>query len=146
LTLASTGNLTSYGRAKINSEIIEYTGKTSTTLTGVRRGVGNTTATTYASLASVTQCDYNAYYRRYPITLASTAAPEIRGAYHDKLILYAKYMAFCREGDSGKAKEMFQLWTAAVETAAYAEQKRNLQPDRIRDVDTGMVSNLYGPM
>lgn len=146
LTLASTGNLTSYGRAKISSEIVEYTGKTTTTLTGVRRGVGNTTAAAYASGETVTQCDYNAYYRRYPITLASTASPEIRTVYHEKLILYAKYMGYAREGDSQKAKEMFQLWNAALETAAYAEQKRNLQPDRVRDFETGMVSNLYGPL
>lgn len=146
LTLASTGNLTSYGRAQIGTEIIEYTGKATTTLTGVRRGVGNTTAAAYATGQGVTQCDYNAYYRRFPITLASTASPEIHGAYHDKLVLYAKYLGYSREGDTQKATAMYQLWTAALETAAYAEQKRFLQADRIRDMDTGLVSNIYGPM
>lgn len=146
LTLASTGNLTSYGRAKISSEIIEYTGKTTTTLTGVRRGVGNTTAAAYASGETVTQCDYNAYYKRYPITLASTASPEIRTVYHDKLILYAKYMGYLREGDHSKAKDMFQLWTTALESAAFAEGQRNLDNLRVRDMDSGLVSNMYGPL
>lgn len=145
-TMSSTGNLTSFGRAKVGTEIVEYTGKTTTTLTGVRRGVGNTTAAAYASGETVTQCDYNAYYRRYPITLASTASPEIRTVYHEKLILYAKYMGYMREGSSDKAKEAFQLWQTALEQAAFAEQSRNLMPDRIRDMDSGLVSNMYGPL
>lgn len=147
LTLASTGNLRSKGRAKIEaSEVVEYTGKTSTTLTGVRRGLENTTATAYASGASVAQCDYVAYYRRYPIALASTATPEIKAAYHEKLKAYAKYMGYMMEGSFDKAQAQLGIWQAALVDAEYAEKKKFLMTDRIRDMDSQLVSNLYGPV
>lgn len=147
LTLASTGNLRSYGRGKINqSEVIEWTGKTSTTLTGVRRGLNNTTATLYASGASVAMCDYNAYYRRYPIALASTATPEIKAAYHECLKSYAKYMGYMLEGSFEKAKEQFSIWAGDLQAAEFNEKKKNLDPIRIRDMNTGLLGNLYGPI
>lgn len=147
LTMASTGNLRSYGRAKINqSEVIEYTGKTDTSLTGVRRGLGNTTAAAYASAASVAQCDYNAYYRRYPITLASTATPEIKAAYHECLKSYAKYMGYMMEGSFDKAKEQFTIWASDLQAAEYNEKKKVTGPLRVRDMDTQLLGNLYGPV
>lgn len=146
-TLASTDNLTSYGRAKINAaEVIEYTGKTSTTLTGVRRGLENTSAIAYASGASVAQCDYIAYYRRYPLALASTATPEIKAAYHEKLKAYAKYAGYMMEGSFDKAQAQLGIWQASLNDAEYAEKKKYLMMDRVRDMDTQTVSNLYGPV
>ena len=147
LTMASTDNLTSFGRAKINAtEVIEYTGKTSTSLTGVRRGLEGTTASAYSSAASVAQCDYVAYYRRSPVALTPTASPEIRSVYHEKLKIYAKYMAYKLEGSFDKANAEFSVWQKALEDVEYAEKKRTLMADRVRDMDTQLVSNIYGPM
>ncbi len=47
ITVDSTSKFTSTGKITINSEIISYTGKTSTTFTGCTRGVNGTTATSH---------------------------------------------------------------------------------------------------
>lgn len=146
LTLASTGNLRSYGRVGIGSEDVEYTGKTSTTLTGCRRGVGGTTAASYASGQAVTMHDLTFYYRKSADTLASTASPEIRPVYHETLKLYAKYLAYKMEGSHDVAAREYELWTAALSQAAYTAKKENVGQTQIRDMDSQMISGFYGPI
>ena len=57
ITVDSTSGFSSTGTIKINSEIFTYTGKTSTTLTGVTRATGGTTAVAHASGVQVAQFD-----------------------------------------------------------------------------------------
>jgi len=81
---SSTGFL-SQGRVIIDSEVIQYTGTTATTLTGCVRGVDGTTAATHLTLAPVTAKNIYLFYSRTPkllqrlyttstvtVTLAST--------------------------------------------------------------------------
>jgi len=53
ITLDSTDGLSAVGYVKIGTEIISYTGKTSTTLTGCLRGQAGTTAASHADNATV---------------------------------------------------------------------------------------------
>lgn len=54
ITLSSTDGLSSVGYIKLDSEIISYTGKTATTLTGCFRGQAGTTAAGHTTGATVT--------------------------------------------------------------------------------------------
>lgn len=54
ITLSSTDGLSAVGYIKLDSEIISYTGKTATTLTGCLRGQAGTTAASHTHGAAVT--------------------------------------------------------------------------------------------
>lgn len=54
MTVTATTNFYSEGRVYIDTEVIGYTGKTSTTLTGLTRGLEGTTAATHANAATIT--------------------------------------------------------------------------------------------
>jgi len=55
VTVDSSANFETAGYLLIDSEIMQYTGKTSTTFTGLTRGLFETTATTHADDATVTE-------------------------------------------------------------------------------------------
>ncbi len=55
VTVDSSANFETTGYLLIDSEIIQYTGKTSTTFTGLLRGLFGTTAATHADNATVTE-------------------------------------------------------------------------------------------
>ena len=55
VSVASTATLSSSGSVRIDSEIISYSGKTATTLTGCTRGTSGTTAATHTASAGVIQ-------------------------------------------------------------------------------------------
>jgi hypothetical protein len=54
-TVTSTANYAPHGRMLIDSELINYTGTTATTFTGLTRAVGGTTAAAHASGVTVSQ-------------------------------------------------------------------------------------------
>ncbi len=66
ITVASTSNFREQGRIIIGSEIISYTGKTPTTLTGCSRREEGTTATTHLNGAIVTERDIIYHYQKDP--------------------------------------------------------------------------------
>jgi hypothetical protein len=133
ITLASTGNLRSNGRVDIEGEEVEYAYKTTTAITGCRRGVGGTTAASHASAASVTQKDLEILYRRTPVALTSTASPEISPIHHDTLKVYAKYLAYMKEGSFDKAQVAFQLWQKSLQEARYQAKREYIGSMRITD-------------
>ena len=55
VTVDSSANFETAGYLLIDSEIIQHTGKTSTTFTGLTRGLFGTTAATHADNATVTE-------------------------------------------------------------------------------------------
>lgn len=64
ITVDSTSSFPSHGRAIMDSEVFEYTGKTDTTFTGVTRGVEGTTASTHdgtSTAVTVTERDLNVW-------------------------------------------------------------------------------------
>lgn len=105
---AASGTFRTKGFVKIDSEIIEYTGVATTTLTGATRGVHNTTATSHASAATVTQIDLIMRYRRSPTALTATSqSPDIPAPYHEYLEKYGLYLAYLARGDNAKADRTF---------------------------------------
>ena len=59
INVASTSGFPSVGKIQIDSEIINYTGKTSTSLTGCTRGADSTTAASHSSGVTVYQAPVN---------------------------------------------------------------------------------------
>lgn len=106
--VAASGTFRSKGYVKINSEIIEYTGVATTTLTGAVRGVHGTTAASHASADTVTQIDLQMLYRKSPAALATGNSPDIPDTYHEYLEKYALYLAWLARGDSQKAGAALQ--------------------------------------
>lgn len=148
VTMASTGNLRSNGQIIVDSEEMEYTGKTSTTITGVTRGVGGTTSATHVSAAAVTQLDFELIYQRHPKTLASqTDELEIKEIWHKPLLQnYVMYLAYMAEGSTEKANAQYQIWSQGIAQAKEISRRRHVAgPLLVRDFESQRVSGLYGP-
>jgi len=148
VTMSSTGNLRSYGMVTVDSEEMEYTAKTSTTITGVRRGIGGTTAATHVSAATVTQLDFEMIYARHATSLASQVDElEIKEVWHYPLLqYYVMYCAYMAEGSKDKAEHMYQMWRAGIERSKEVEKRRHSAgPLGVSDIMTQRVSGLYGP-
>lgn len=146
LTLASTGNLRSAGRAIVGTEEIEYTAKTSTTLTGVTRGVGGTTAASYASAQLITQTDLEYVYSRHAAALSLTSEPEIKEAYHENLQWWVMYLYYSGEGANDKAMACLQVHKELIKESEYNEGRVNIaDPMSMRRYD-GMGDGFYGPL
>lgn len=62
------------GRVIIDTETIQYTGITATTITGCTRGVDGTSAATHSTAATVTWCNFYLYYQRVPSLLKTSYA------------------------------------------------------------------------
>ena len=69
ITVDSTSGFQSQGRIVIESEVISYTGKTTTTFTGCSRGEEGTTAATHADDITVTERDFIYHFQEEPENL-----------------------------------------------------------------------------
>ena len=128
ITVVSSSDFQSQGRIIIDSEVIEYTGKTSTTFTGCTRGAEDTTAATHLIAATVTERDFVYHFQEEPDNLADetdeTAVSEPsavvyksaaecalnldKETLHDRLIgKYERAMAQLRKVDEPKIKRSF---------------------------------------
>jgi hypothetical protein len=67
LTLGDTSDLPSTGRIRIDRELIDYTGKTATTVTGITRGAGGTAAADHAPGALIYRYDATLGAHRLPM-------------------------------------------------------------------------------
>jgi len=102
---AASGTFRSKGWVIVDSEVIEYTGVSQTTLTGCVRGVHGTNNTTHSSNATVTEIDLQLLFRRSPSAItATTTSPEIPEMFHEYLEKYMLYMAWLARGDKTKAE------------------------------------------
>ena len=124
ITVADSGDFDTQGRVIIDSEVISYTGKTATTLTGCTRGEEGTTAATHLIAATVTKRDFLYHFQEEPDDLENetdeTAIPEpsvlaykvaaelTEGPTHDRFLAKAdKAMAQLRKVDEPKIKRIF---------------------------------------
>lgn len=129
ITVDSTADFQSQGRIIIDSEVIGYTGTTSTTFTGCTRGLEGTTAATHADDATVTERDV-VYHAQEdpddlvdetdetripdPSVIAYKAGAEIaigileKEGMHDRLLVkFDRAMAQLRKVDEPKFKRQF---------------------------------------
>lgn len=128
ITVDSTSSFQSQGRIIIDSEVISYTGKTSTTFTGCVRGEEGTTAATHADDAVITERDVIYHFQEEPTNLANETdetlitEPSViayksgaelalnleKETLHDRLIAkYERAMAQLRKVDEPKIKVSF---------------------------------------
>ena len=129
ITVADNSDFQSQGRIIIDSEVISYTGKTSTTsLTGCTRGEEDTTAATHSNGVTVTERDFIYHFQEEPDNLTDetdeTAVSEPsavvyksaaecalnldKETLHDRLIgKYERAMAQLRKVDEPKIKRSF---------------------------------------
>lgn len=125
--VAASGTFRSKGWVKIDSEIIEYTGVATTTLTGATRGVHGTSGASHASGTTLTEIDMQMLHRKTPtIITASGDTPEIPAAFHDYLEKYAVYLAWLANGETQKAQaalqEFMEYENSAVKTVGRRAQ------------------------
>jgi hypothetical protein len=128
ITVASTSGFDPQGRILIGSEVISYTGTTSTTFTGCVRGEEGTTAASMSNGDTVTKRDVIYHFQEEPEDLSdetdSTSIPEPsviayrasaelalnleKQDLHDRLICkYERGMAQLRKVDEPKIKSSF---------------------------------------
>lgn len=118
-----------------SKEIVEFTGVATTTVTGVTRGLHNTTAASFASGASVTQIDLQLHYRKSPTDLtATTQTPDIPEIYHEYLEKYALYLAWISRGETQHATVAYQEFLT-YEQAAQKTIGRRMQDGVMRIQD-----------
>lgn len=124
---AASGTFRSKGFVKIESEIIEYSGVATTTLTGATRGVHGTTAASHASGTTVTQIDMQLTYRKEPTQMtASTDSPEIPEGFQSYLEKYALYLAWLAKGDMQKAQVAYNEFEKFEEETRKTVSRRSL--------------------
>lgn len=124
ITVDSTSSFQSQGRIIIDSEVISYTGTTSTTFTGCTRGEEGTTAASHLDDATVTERDFIYHFQEEPTDLqeeadeTSVSEPSIvaykagaeltEGTLHDRLLAkYERFLSRLRATDEPKIKRSF---------------------------------------
>lgn len=124
--VAASGTFRSKGYVKVESEIIEYTGVATTTLTGAIRGVHGTSAATHASGTTVTEIDLLMQYRRSPTVIAASGtSPDIPEFYHPYLEKYVLYLMLLASGETQKAQLAFQEFKEYEETTIHNIARRS---------------------
>ncbi len=147
ILMATTSVFSSFGRGIVDSEEFSYNSKDSTSLIGVTRGEGGTTATSHASSATVYLADVELTYRRTAVALATNTSPEIPTIDHSDLEYYALYMAYTSEGSNAKAEAAWQMWEDAMKRAKFKYGRKSLSgPLTVKDINSQRLGNLYGPV
>lgn len=131
---AASGTFRTKGFGKIESEVVEWTGVATTTLTGVTRGVHGTTAASHASGTTFTQMDILMTYRKTPAAAATASNPDVPEMFHDYIEKYVLYLAWLARGDQSKAAAAFQEFEALEGDAIKTVGRRSMDGlMRIRD-------------
>lgn len=108
---AASGTFRSKGFLRIGSaagEVIEYNTVDGATISGITRGVHNTTAASIASSDQFTQIDLIMQYRKSPAVItATTANPDVPTWAHPYLEKYMLYLSWMARGDMKKADRAF---------------------------------------
>lgn len=137
ITVADASDFPTRGRAILNdSEQILYTGTTATTLTGVVRGDGYTTAASYSGSETVKYAPLELYYRYTPPDM--TASIDFRGPdrYDEALVQYATALALRKDEKYQEASILMAAFDRNVKLAK-AEKVRHLRDKHyaIKDED-----------
>lgn len=133
---AASGTFRSRGFCYVPStgEVFEYNSVATTELSGVTRGVHNTTAASFASSATVTQVDMQLRYSKMPNELtATTQTPETPAIYQKYLEKYVMYLYFLSRGDSSKAEVVYNEFEVMEKDVVSSIGRRVLARHGIRD-------------
>lgn len=115
-------------------EVIEYTGISTTTVTGCTRGVHSTTAASVASNDQWQEVDAQFRYRKIPAALtATTQSMEVAPVYHHYIKKYVLYMAWRNRGDQTKAEIAYNEFEEDEKRAKRSVTRRAIESFRIKD-------------
>ena len=137
---AASGTFRAKGYVKVETtgEVIEYTGVSTTTLTGCVRGRHGTDAASAGSNATLTQIDMQLIYSKIPAALsATTSTPEIPAVWHRYLVQYVLYRAWMARGDKGKAEVAYNEFSEMEKMAKEQAGRRTIEPIGIKDWHRG---------
>lgn len=115
VTVDSTASFSQRGRITVESEVIDYTGTTSTTFTGCTRGVEGSTAAAHADDITVTQRGLWIWFAKKPAVLSSDASTLALPSQFDRSPAYwAAAKARQKTRDYDLAKELMSEYEAEV--------------------------------
>ena len=115
-------------------EVVEYTGLSTTELTGCIRGVHGTSAASCASGEQFKEIDLQIRYRRSPTPMtASTQNPDIPTAFQRYLKQYVLFLAWRARGDKAKADAAYTQFEQEEKRAKDTVGRRVFSPKYIKD-------------
>lgn len=133
---AASGTFRTRGWVKnqTSGEVIEYTGVSTTTLTGCIRGVHGTSAASCASGEQFKEIDLQIRYRRTPTAMtATTQNPDIPTAFQRYLKQYVLFLAWRARGDKAKADAAYTQFEQEEKRAKDTVGRRVFAPKYIKD-------------
>jgi hypothetical protein len=133
---AASGTFRSRGWIKnqTTGEVVEYTGVSTTELTGCIRGVHGTSAASCASGEQFKEIDLQIRYRRSPTPMtATTQNPDIQTAFHRYLKQYVLFLAWRARGDKAKADAAYTQFEQEEKRAKDTVGRRIYAPRFIKD-------------
>ncbi|WP_333674831.1 phage adaptor protein [Glutamicibacter sp.] len=135
--LTSAAAFPTNGIITIESEKIEYFGKTSNTLNNLRRGIGGTVAAAHADATAVTLAFLRmAYYARFKTLVADGDVSEVPDRYTHILIYYAAHLGWLDNTDLGMALKYRDLYDKTiVSVAAAVDEEQRESPAIVQSID-----------
>lgn len=128
VTVTSTTDFPTTGRLIIESEQILYTGKTSTTFTGLVRGDGRTTAASHADGLAVKLGSIQVYNTYMPADMsADTDLPAFNPEYHEALVWYAVNIGQYKRQRFKEGAEAFNQYMDFVKRAERDRLQESLE-------------------
>lgn len=115
-------------------EVIEYTGVSTTTLTGCTRGVHGTSAASCASGEQFKEIDLQMRYRKSPAPLTATSTvPDVPTAFQRYLGQYFLFLAWRARGDKQKADAAYNQFSEEEARVKSTVGKRVFAARAIKD-------------
>jgi len=133
---AGSGTFRSKGFIKnvTSGEVMQYSSVSSTVLSGLIRGVHNTTAASFASNDQFQEIDAQLRYRKIPAALtATTQSMEVAPVYHHYIKQYVLYMAWRNRGDQNKAEIAYNEFEESEKRAKRSITRRAMESFRIKN-------------
>lgn len=138
VTIDSQTTFPANGIIIIDSEQILYTASTATTLTGLVRGHGGTTAASHLDNATVTVAEILVYNTYMPADLsASGDEPLINEEWHELLVLYAVQIGLQKRQKYKEAAQVLSIYNDQLKEAMMIRTRQTMEGfNCIKDADT----------
>lgn len=115
-------------------EVIEYTGLSTTTVTGCTRGVHGTSAASCASGEQFKEIDLQMRYRKSPAPLTATSLnPDVPSVFQRYLEQYVLFLAWRARGDKAKADAAYTQFEMEEKRAKDTIGRRVFASKAIKD-------------
>lgn len=141
ITVDATSSFPSQGRIIIESEVISYTGTTSTTFTGCTRGEEETTAATHANDITVTERDIIYHFQENPDDLTEETAETPFLNTNPMVFQAASELALRKPDETLHDRLTLKAEAARKKMIKSDESKYKSSFPRVKDADTETVTD-----